>query len=106
MIASSAPIENAPIENAPIENAPIENAAFAFAPNDIDNLIDLFKSHENSHPTISRFWVSYLATRKRTLNNILIQGKLIEEQLSSQEYPDMKINDLINIMMVNIILTS
>jgi hypothetical protein len=99
MIASSAPIENAPIENAPIENA-------AFAPNDIDNLIDLFKSHENSHPTISRFWVSYLATRKRTLNNILIQGKLIEEQLSSQEYPDMKINDLINIMMVNIMLTS
>lgn len=71
---------------------------------EIDTLIQEFKTQALIHPNISQLWINYLEKKKEKLNQLLNQGKSVLHQLQllndDDDVKDLELKDLMNVLLV------
>ncbi len=68
----------------------------------LDALINKFKDQMSTYPTIAQFWITYLETKKRNIEELLVQGEfVIAEMLKNDEnkVKDIQMEDLTRLML-------
>jgi hypothetical protein len=71
---------------------------------EINTLIQEFKTQALIHPNISHLWINYLEKKKEKLNQLLNQGKSVLDQLQllndDDDVKDIELKDLMNVLLV------
>ena len=70
---------------------------------EIDTLIQEFKTQALIHPNISHLWINYLEKKKEKLNQLLEQGKSVLHKLqllNDDDVKDIELKDLMNVLLV------
>lgn len=69
---------------------------------EIDTLIQEFKTQALIHPNISHLWINYLEKKKEKLNQLLNQGQSVLHQLQllNDDVKDIELKDLMNVLLV------
>ena len=70
---------------------------------EIDTLIQEFKTQALIHPNISQLWINYLEKKKEKLNQLLNQGQSVLHQLqllNDDDVKDIELKDLMNVLLV------
>ena len=74
---------------------------------EIDTLIQEFKTQALIHPNISQLWINYLEKKKEKLNQLLHQGKYVLDQLqllNDDDVKDLELKDLMNVLLVKMMI--
>ena len=74
---------------------------------EIDTLIQEFKTQALIHPNISQLWINYLEKKKEKLNQLLHQGKYVLDQLqllNDDDVKDLELKDLMNVLLVKLMI--
>jgi len=73
---------------------------------EIDSLIQKFKTQALIHPNISHLWINYLEKKKEKLNQLLNQGQSVLNQLqllNDDDVKDLELKDLMNVLLVKML---